>query len=82
MRSDDAHRADPVGRNLRNQRVQDLQAGGVHHKNLWIVAVTKQTSLLLSANGKLIELRGGKGGGLGLMNGESMTELKKQLKGS
>lgn len=31
MRADDAHGADPVGGDLGHERVQDLQAGGVHH---------------------------------------------------
>lgn len=56
--SDDAHGADPVRRDLRHQRVQDLQAGGVHHEDFWVMAVTKQTSLSLSADGELIELDG------------------------
>lgn len=56
MGSDDAHGADPVRRDLGHQRVQDLQAGGVHHEDFWVVAVTEQTSLPLSADGELIEL--------------------------
>lgn len=57
MGPDDAHGADPVWRDLGNQGVQDLQAGGVHHQDLWVMAVAEQTSLLLSADGELIELR-------------------------
>lgn len=60
---DDAHGADPVRRDLGHQRVQDLQAGGVHHKDFWVMAITKQTSLPLSADGELIELENHRGGG-------------------
>lgn len=59
--SDNAHGADPVGRDLGYQRVQHLQAGGVHHKDLWVMAVTEQTSLPLSAYGELIELKNQRG---------------------
>lgn len=54
--SDNAHGADPVWRDLGHQRVEHLQAGGVHHKDFWVVAVAKQASLPLGADGELIEL--------------------------
>lgn len=56
MGPDDAHGADPVGGDLGHQRVEHLQAGGVHHQDLWVVAVAQQTALPLRADGELIEL--------------------------
>lgn len=55
--SNDAHGADPVGRDLRHQWVQDLQTGGVHHKDFWVMSITKQPPLPLSANSELVELQ-------------------------
>ena len=57
VRADDAHGADPVRRYLGHQRVQNLQAGGVHHQDLWIVAVTEETTLPLCSNGELVKLQ-------------------------
>ncbi len=59
--SDDAHGADPVRRDLRHQGVQDLKAGSIHHKDFWVMTITKQTSLPLSADGELIELENHRG---------------------
>lgn len=56
MRADDTHGADPVGGDLGHERVQNLQAGGVHHQDFWVMAVAEQASLLLRADGELIEL--------------------------
>lgn len=55
--SDDAHRANPVRRDFRHQRVQDLQAGGIHHQDFWVVAITEETPLPLSADGELVVLK-------------------------
>lgn len=57
MGPDDAHGADPVGGDLGHQRVEHLQAGGIHHQDLWVVAVTEQPTFPLRADGELIELR-------------------------
>lgn len=57
VRADDAHGADPVGRDLGHQRVQHLQAGGVHHKDFWVMAITQQTALPLRPDGELVELQ-------------------------
>lgn len=54
---DDAHGADPVWGDLGHQRVEHLQAGGIHHQDLWVVAVTQQAALPLRADGELIELQ-------------------------
>lgn len=54
---DDAHGADPVGGDLGHQRVEHLQAGGIHHQDLWVVAVTEQPAFPLRADGELIELQ-------------------------
>lgn len=56
VRADDAHGANPVGRDLGHQRVEHLQAGGVHHQDLWVVAVAQETTFTLGANSELVEL--------------------------
>ena len=56
MRPDDAHGTDPVRRYLGHQGVEDLQAGGVHHKDLWVMSVAQQAAFTLRADGEMIEL--------------------------
>lgn len=57
MGPDDAHGADPVGGDLGHQGVEHLQAGGIHHQDLWVVAVAEQAAFPLRADGELIELK-------------------------
>lgn len=56
MGADDAHGADPVRRYFGHQRVKDLQTGGIHHEDLWVVTVAQKTTLTLGPNGELIKL--------------------------
>jgi len=51
-----AHGADPVRTDLGHQRVEHLQAGGVHHEDLWVMTVTQQPALPLHPEGELVEL--------------------------
>lgn len=59
MGADDTHGADPVRRYFGHQRVQDLQAGSVHHQDLRVVPVTQEATLTLGPNGELVKLRKG-----------------------
>ena len=56
VRADDAHGANPVGRDLGHQGVEHLQTGGIHYQDLRVVAVAEETALTLGADGELVEL--------------------------
>lgn len=56
VRSNNTHGADPVRRNLWHQGIKNFEAGSIHDKNFWVVAVTQQSPFALGSNCELIEL--------------------------